>query len=222
MPFSVYQQATFKTISMYISPEYQMDKPEEILGFMRQYNFACMVSSLDNKLVATHLPFLLQHHEDELVLFSHLAKANPQAEQLENQEVLVIFSEPHAYISPTWYTSSPNVPTWNYVAVHAYGQIRVLDAQATLELMEKTVQHFEPTHKANFWDNLPPNYRKSLLEELVAFELTITRIDAKKKLNQGKKKEDQENVIQALKATQEPLAVEIARLMQKEMMLKGL
>lgn len=201
---------------MYVPSAYQFSSPAEVLAFMRQYHFACLVSHSNSRLIATHLPFLLQAQGDELRLLSHLAKANPQAHALEQQEVLVIFSEPHAYISPTWYASAPNVPTWNYVAVHAYGQVRILDEQATYALMEQTVAHFEPQHKEVFWDKLPANYRNSLLAEVVAFELTVTRIEAQKKLSQQKGYADYSGVIQGLEHTQQPLAMEIARLMRLE------
>lgn len=208
---------------MYIPPEFSMEKPEEILAFMQQYNFAVMisVSSLNGKLLATHLPFIIDYDKnnihDSLVFSAHFAKANLQAlpENLENQEVMIIFSEPHAYISPTLYQSYPNVPTWNYVAVHAYGQVKILDAEQTVELMEKTVAHFEP-QKERFWDDLPPNYRKNLLDELVAFKFYVTRVEAKKKISQNKSQIDQNNIIANLEKSEDENARKIGEMMQNK------
>lgn len=212
---------------MYIPPEFSMEKPEEILAFMRQYNFAVMVSTLNGKLLATHLPFIIDYENDEddknnvhdsLVFSAHFAKANPQAlhhKELENQEVMIIFSEPHAYISPTLYQSYPNVPTWNYVAVHVYGQVKILDDEQTLQLMEKTVAHFEP-QKEKFWDNLPPNYRKKLLDELVAFKFYVTRVEATKKISQNKSQIDQNNIIASLEKNEDENARKIAEIMRNK------
>ncbi len=209
---------------MYIPPEFSMEKPEEILAFMRQYNFAVMVSVSNEKLLATHLPFIIDYEKDEnnsngsLVFSAHFAKANPQAinhENLENQEVMIIFSEPHAYISPILYQSYPNVPTWNYVAVHAYGQVKILDDEQTLQLMEKTVAHFEP-QKERFWDNLPPNYRKNLLDELVAFKFYVTRVEATKKISQNKSQIDQNNIIASLEKSGDGNARKIADIMRNK------
>jgi transcriptional regulator len=197
-----------------------MEKPEEILAFMQQYNFAVMVSTTNNKLHATHLPFMINYDDESLLLLAHFAKENPQAEYIDNQEVMIIFAEPHAYISPTLYHSYPNVPTWNYVAVHAYGQVRILNEAETLLVMEKTVAHFEP-QKERFWDNLPPNYRKSLLNDLVAFEISITKIDAKKKLNQNKTEQDKHTIIASLQENKDESARKIAELMKVEMINKS-
>jgi hypothetical protein len=129
--------------------------------------------------------------------------------------VLVIFSEPHAYISPTLYQSYPNVPTWNYVAVHAYGQVKILDDEQTLQLMEQTVAHFEP-QKEKFWDNLPPNYRKNLLDELVAFKFYVTRVEATKKISQNKSQIDQNNIIANLEKSEDENARKIAEIMRNK------
>ncbi len=203
---------------MYIPPEFSMEKPEEILAFMREYNFAVMISVSGGKLLATHLPFIIDYEDDSLVFSAHFAKANPQAlhhKELENQEVMIIFSEPHAYISPTLYQSYPNVPTWNYVAIHAYGQVKILDDEQTLQLMEKTVAHFEP-QKEKFWDNLPPNYRKNLLDELVAFKFYVTRVEATKKISQNKSRTDQSNIIASLEKSEDENARKIAEIMRNK------
>ncbi len=204
---------------MYIPSDFKMEKPEEILAFMQQYNFAIMVSvsisSPANKLHATHLPFMINYENDNLIISAHFAKENLQAQHIDKQEVMLIFSEPHAYISPTLYNSYPNVPTWNYVAIHVYGVVKMLNEDETLLLMEKTVAHFEP-EKEKFWDNLPKNYRKSLLNDLLAFEITATRVEAQKKISQNKTQEDKHNIIENLAQSQDANAREIAKIMEKE------
>src|SRR5688500_6197620 len=106
---------------MYIPKSFKNTDDKEILAFMQKYSFATIVSTVDNKPIATHLPFVISKEGENVVLYSHFAKANPQAATLTNKDILVIFSEPHAYISPKYYNKTESVPTWNYISVHFYG-----------------------------------------------------------------------------------------------------
>src|SRR5690554_5190748 len=110
---------------MYIPKHFADISAEEIAGFIQQYSFGMIVSMQDDIPLATHLPFVLGKATDgRLKLTSHFAKANPQWENMQGQTVLLVFSEPHAYISPSHYDAVLSVPTWNYIAVHVYGQVR--------------------------------------------------------------------------------------------------
>src|ERR1700733_5703276 len=112
---------------MYIPSFNKFEDRQQVIAFMQRYSFATIVSVKDNIPVATHLPFLVKVEDDKVILRAHFAKANPQAKDSIGQQVLVIFAEPHAYISPKNYEKAENVPTWNYLAVHAYGQCTLLD-----------------------------------------------------------------------------------------------
>src|SRR4051812_37753472 len=101
---------------MYIPKINLIGDQEEILGFMRQFSFATIVTAKDNLPVATHLPFIVSVDGDQVTLTAHFAKANNQWADIENNQVLVIFTEPHAYISPKNYDKELNVPTWNYLS----------------------------------------------------------------------------------------------------------
>ena len=105
---------------MYIPPYYQEQDEEKLISFMQAHNFANIISIKDGVPIATHLPFLIEKKENKLFLISHMAKANPQWQTFGQNELLIIFQGPHAYISPSHYEKQQNVPTWNYVAVHAY------------------------------------------------------------------------------------------------------
>src|SRR3546814_4672540 len=94
----------------------------EIVDFMKRFSFATIITAKDSFPIATHLPFLVSVRGDNITLTSHFAKANEHWRDIQNNKVLVIFSEPHAYISPKHYDKELNVPTWNYISVHAYGQ----------------------------------------------------------------------------------------------------
>ena len=107
---------------MYTPPFYAGDR-EAGLALMRAHPFALLLTPGPQGLLATHLPLLIQ--EDPLVLKGHLARANPHWRFLEDADSLVVFSGPHAYVSPAWYQTHPSVPTWNYAAVHAHGRARM-------------------------------------------------------------------------------------------------
>ena len=109
---------------MYTPKHFEMNDPAELTAFMQHYNFAALVTSHEGNITASHLPFMLDASRGEHgTLIAHLAHTNPQWQTFASgQEALVIFTGPHAYVSPSWYEKpTTNVPTWNYTAVHAYG-----------------------------------------------------------------------------------------------------
>ena len=109
---------------MYIPKQFEQKNNEKSIAFMRAYNFALLISVKEGLPIATHLPFVTEERNNEIILTAHLSKANEQWKTFAGKEVLVVFSEPHAYISPALYESAQNVPTWNYIAVHAYGKVK--------------------------------------------------------------------------------------------------
>lgn len=183
---------------MYIPSYYQMPDAAQQAAFLRQYPFATLVSAADNLPSATHLPFVLQTNDDGTwQLFSHLAKANPQAAQLSQSPVLVIFQEPHAYISPRFYDKKMNVPTWNYVAVHVYGNISILHGNDAWDVLHQMILTFEEQYQQQ-WNELPESYKRGLFDNIVAFRLDVTEVQAKKKLSQNKTAAEQERIFQSL------------------------
>ena len=175
---------------------FAVEERDALLDFMRAHNFATLVSVVEGELFATHLPLTVHADADDVpvLLRGHLAKANPQAHALESGQPLVIFQGPHAYISPTNYDAHESVPTWNYTAVHAYGPARVLpEAEAKLETLSHLIEAHEPAYQAQ-WDDLPARYRQGMLGGIVAFELTVTRLEGKYKLSQNRSHADQERV----------------------------
>jgi transcriptional regulator len=171
---------------MYIPQHYVAADKGEMLQFMQAYSFATIVTANGNRPVATHLPFVVAENAGVVTLTSHFAKGNPQWEGLEGNEALVVFAEPHAYISPKHYDSAINVPTWNYVAVHAYGKPSIITGHgATLAVLEAMINNFEQGYKAQ-WDALPMDYKLKMLNGIVAFSIEVTDLQAKKKLSQNK------------------------------------
>jgi transcriptional regulator len=200
---------------MYIPPYFREEDKEKLISFMQAHNFANLVSSANNVPIATHLPFVIEEREEKLFLVSHMAKANPQWQGFEANELLIIFQGPHAYISPSNYEKQQNVPTWNYIAVHAYGKARIIaDPDEVWNLMERTIHKFEEKF-FDQWKNLPPGYVRGMLKEIVAFEIEITKLDGKYKLSQNKTKNEQQQIISSFEESGDTVQKEIAEEMRK-------
>lgn len=200
---------------MYIPKLNQMNDRTEIINFVRKYSFGTIVSIIDGKPFATHLPFLIEEREEKLILKSHFARANPQAFSLENP--LVIFSEPHAYISPSNYEKGQNVPTWNYLAVHIYGTATLINEyNQVVALLDETILNYESAFKAQY-EKLPANYKDGLIKGIVAFEIEVTEIQAKKKLSQNKTENERKNIIDSLSKSSDSAEKSIAEYMEKEL-----
>ncbi len=181
---------------MYIPKLFLEENEEKILAFMREFNFATLVTAKNGFPTATHLPFIIEKREEKIILSAHLAKANAHWKHFDG-EILVIFQEPHAYISPVLYGEMPNVPTWNYVAVHAYGRAKIFDETENLALLEKQIAVFDENYFQTDWQKISADYKKNLAKGVVAFEIEVTDLQAKKKLNQNKPGQAAENVIEA-------------------------
>jgi transcriptional regulator len=198
---------------MYIPKNFLTVDQDEIVAFMKTYSFATIISAKANLPTATHLPFLVTIRDEKVILTSHFAKANSHWEDLEDNKTLVIFSQPHAYISPGHYEKELNVPTWNYISVHAYGDAKLItDEQGTFDVLEATITNYEAGYKKQ-WDNLPADYRVKLAKGIVAFELTVTDLQAKKKLSQNKTEKEQKSIIDSLSLSPDKNERDIAEYM---------
>jgi transcriptional regulator len=182
---------------MYIPNKFKMTEINTKHKFIHEFGFGVVVSS-DDGLSATHLPFVLHADEGEQgMLYAHCAKANPLWKNLDGQKVLVIFSGPHGYISPSWYTSKPAVPTWNYTAVHAYGVASLLDPHQTLTAVEQVVEKYEPQLLVER-DIVTDQIKHKMLAGIVGFKIKLTKLEGQLKLGQNKSKDDQTGVLNAL------------------------
>ncbi len=204
---------------MYI-PKSNLEDDEDVLHqFMRDYNFAILVSQHEGQLAATHLPVLLDSERGEHgVLIAHVARANPQWKSFESdQEVMVIFQGPHAYVSPSWYETHPSVPTWNYAIVHAYGIPRIVEDQERLYGMLDSLVHRHEDPRNPSWDmhTLPEDYMDKMMQAVVGFEIEITRLEGKYKLSQNRSETDQHNVVENLSQSAYPSDVQTADLMRQ-------
>jgi transcriptional regulator len=198
---------------MYIPKHFEQKDTDQLLSFMQQYNFGLLVSVHDNRPLATHLPFVIEQSENELVIYSHLARANDQWKNLEQQEVMVVFSEPHAYISPSLYEHRQNVPTWNFIAVHAYGKIELYHSDRDkLSVLRRQMQSYEPAYIEQF-NTLDEQYINGLLKGIVAFKITVTDLQGKEKLSQNKSERDKQTIKQHLSESDDTVKKDIGNRM---------
>lgn len=200
---------------MYTPKHFEEKDRAKLIEFMKEYNFAAMVNSAKKRYWATHLPFLIEESGGEIILKAHMAKANPQwANFKPDEDVLVIFQEPHAYISPKLYEDPVSVPTWNYIAVHAYGVPEILPGiEERIAMLEESFKVFESSFKEQ-WDVLPADYKKELLEGIVAFRIKITNIEGKFKLSQNRTEGDRTRIIDALSSKDDKTKHDIASYMK--------
>ncbi len=183
---------------MYIPDINSMSDKIEVVDFMQRFSFATIITAKDGLPVATHLPFIVMMHENTIVLRSHFAKANEQWRDIAEHKVLVIFSEPHAYISPKHYEKELNVPTWNYISVHAYGKgTLIMETDKVIALLEQTIDNYDAAYKEQ-WNRLPNDYKTGMSNGIVAFDIIVTDLQAKKKLSQNKTPNEQLNIINGL------------------------
>ena len=199
---------------MYIPEHFRVRDHADALGFMRTNPFVILVSNTSDGPFATHLPVVIREDADHLILRGHVAKANPHWRYLQaDATCLTIFHGPHAYISPRNYTTRETVPTWNYGAVHAYGNAKVLPSpEDLLGILHELIPAFEAPY-AEQWQSLSQEYRNSMLSHIVGFEIAVTRLEAKFKLSQNRTKEEQQNVIDSLGSSADTTISGTARLM---------
>jgi transcriptional regulator len=200
---------------MYTPKHFALDDLAAQHAVIEACDFGVVVSHGADGLFATHVPLLLDKGEGEFgTLYGHMARANPHGKLFDGGEVLVVFNGPHGYVSPTWYSDrSMNVPTWNYVAVHAYGAPEAVENAA--DVLDRVTRKYE-ADRPNGWSmsELKDNLREMLPQQVVAFRLPIARIEGKAKLSQNKPRGERERVIEGLKAAGE---VKLARRMEDDL-----
>ena len=203
--------------SMYIPNYFRNKKLPELEAFIRENPFAILVNQHDGKPWATHIPVELEKNESgENVLWCHVAKANLQWKVFENNpDALVIFSGAHHYISSSWYNHI-NVPTWNFIAVHVYGKVKIMSEENFLEALRRLVHRYETASKNPVSvETMPQDFVQRLIKGAVGFEISIDKIEGKWKLSQNRDDESALNVIRELEELNDYNAQNIADEMKK-------
>ena len=203
---------------VYLPPAFTEARSEVLIEHIDRHDFGLLMSHGADGLIASHIPFLVVHDQDQLHLHGHLARPNPQVGHLaRGDEVLAIFHGPHAYISPSWYTSGPSVPTWNYADVHAYGIVRLVeDADWLRRLLRRLSERHESRNPVPWrMQDLPETYLESMLRGIVGLDIAVTRLEGKYKLSQNRPAADRPRVVAALEAQSNADARAVALLMRE-------
>ncbi len=212
---------------VYLPPLFSETRTEMLVAHIERHEFGLLVShgreGLNGGLIASQIPFLAERRDGRLYLQGHLARANPQAADLdgpagENREALAIFQGSHAYISPSWYEAGPSVPTWNYVTVHAYGAARTIaDPDWLRGLLRRLTERHEAREPAPPWQmqDLPEAYLQSMLNGIIGVEIAVSRLDGKFKLSQNRPAADRPRIIAALELREDADSRALARLMRE-------
>jgi transcriptional regulator len=182
------------------SPKFNQVTDRAILiEAMQAYSFAILFGPQSTPespapLVATHLPLVVKDEGPHGLIEGHFAKANRHWQSLAGKETLVVFPGPHSYVSPTLYVDPLSVPTWNYIAVHAYGTLELVEDDAGKSaLLDGLIQANEPSF-AKQWSAMPDGFRRTMLAGIVGFRIPIARIEGKFKISQNRDPQERINV----------------------------
>jgi transcriptional regulator len=201
---------------MYIPKHFEINDEDFIYDFIEKYSFATLFSQHNGEPYATHLPLIL--NKSESALYGHFARPNEQWKDVENQQVLVVFQGPHCYISPSWYETTKAVPTWNYVSIHLYGKVEIVeDGKIILDTLNELVNKYESPDSPYNLNDVEPSFIEGMSKGIVAFKIIITKIEAKAKLSQNHPVERQELIIKHLEGTSNQDHIQIASLMKKNL-----
>jgi transcriptional regulator len=183
---------------MYSPPYNRVEDRAELVRFMSENNFPVLVSGLGGALHASHLPAMIHQEGEQIVIDMHMAHANPQWHEFFDEDILLIFSGAHGYISPRWYEDVERVPTWNYAAVHAYGIPKMINDKAAKHASQRRlVAAMDPQWLPKF-DALSEKYVSGMLNGIVNFEIPVTRIETRWKLSQNRGRREMELIAEAL------------------------
>ena len=186
---------------MYVPYYFRNENIEDVLDFIENNSFGILISQSNSKFLATHIPLELDKNDNgQPILFGHISKGNPQWKNFENNsEILAIFNGPHCYISSSWYDHE-NVPTWNYIAVHIYGKVKIIEGERLITALTKLVDKYE-----NQMENpvsvktMSEVFVNKEIKGIVGFEIEITEIQSAYKLSQNRDKNNHSNIVAELR-----------------------
>ena len=201
---------------MYTSKLYREEDRAKIIEFMRQNEFAVVVSYDGGKPTASHLLVEVFEEGERIFINGHMSRVNPLWKTFERDEkVLTIFHGSHTYISPTWY-NHVNVPTWNYQAVHVYGKTRIVeDYDEAYQILKRLVDRHEMVSHYKM-ETLPQDFVAKEIKGIVAFQIEVTRIEANYKLSQNRNDEDYRNIVAQLDAREDEMSHGVAEAMKAQ------
>ena len=201
---------------MFIAADNKNEDIEEIRDFIQNNGFGILINKTNERFHGTHIPLVLETDADgNDILHGHIAKANPQWKNFQtDDEILVIFNGPHAYVSSSWYNHE-NVPTWNYIAVHVYGSIKIIEGEELMNSLRKLTDKYEKDSENPISVDKLSDRTMRQVRGIVGFEIKVTEMQAAYKLSQNRNEEDYHQVIEKLEATEDAQAKGVADEMRK-------
>lgn len=205
---------------MYLPKTFEVTDLSTLHEFIETYSFGTLVTVAGEQPIATRLPLILDRTSGRQgTLLGHVARANPQWRSFDgDRQCLAMFDGPHAYISPSWYATSPAVPTWNYATVHVYGIPRPIhDVEQLSALVDTMVSVFEAGMSQPWPGTLPADFKIAMLKAIVGFAIEIDRIEGKFKMGQNRPAEDQIGTVVRLESGSDQAARTLAQLTRKHL-----
>jgi len=199
---------------MYIPKYYREEDRQKILAFLKQNNFAALVTFDGEKPIATHTPVEVVESENGWTIYGHFSRANAQKKTFGEHEALLIFQGAHTYISARWYTEV-DVPTWDYMIVHVYGKVREIQGDELYSVLSRLVQNHESNTSYRL-EALPQDMVQKEVKGVFGFAVDVTRIDGGYKLSQGKTEEERKNIVSELEKRGDENSREIAEAIRKQ------
>lgn len=186
---------------MYDISYFKEKEKAEIIAFMKKNSFAIITGMGENFPVATQIPLEVEEKDGKLFLHGHIMKKTDHHLAFEkNNNVLVLFTGPHCYVSASWYNNPQTASTWNYMTVHAKGKIIFTDDDGTYEAVKSITNKYEGTATKAAFNNMPKEYVLPLIKAIVGFSIEIEKLENVFKLSQNKKHDEQLNIITQLRA----------------------
>ena len=203
---------------MYLPKHYEVTDQSKIFEFIKANSFGILFSHTGSEPMASHLPLILDEKGGEQgLILGHMARANRQWRYADGQQVLVVFHGPHTYVSPTWYQEEDTVPTWNYVAVHATGVFKAVeDRPGLIESVARLTDQHEASQRQPWQPDFSTAYSDQMLKRIVAFQIEITSLQGKWKLNQNHPEHRRRRVAEQLKTLGGDANLQIAGLMEED------
>ena len=184
---------------MYNLPYYKEKDGQVLLQFMKQHFFAMLIGSADDIPVATQVPLLIEERGNKLFLLGHFMRQTDHHKAFEqNSNALCVFNGPHTYVSASLYANPQTASTWNYISVHARGNLQFLEADGLLNILEKLTNEFEESHSPASFQNLPKEYVEKLSRAIIGFEIEVKELDNVFKLSQNRDEQSYQKIIHYL------------------------
>ncbi|KKE78248.1 FMN-binding negative transcriptional regulator [Bacilli bacterium] len=203
---------------MFIPSHFLIQDDEELYQMIEEYGFATLFSLNEGEPTATQIPLMM--NEDRKYLYGHFARSNPQWKDINQQRILAIFNGPHCYISPSWYETNRAVPTWNYVTVHVYGHVELVEGKELEDSLKELVLKYEGSDSSYQLDEVESKYMEAQTKGVVGFKIKIDKMEGKAKLSQNHPQKRQRLIIQELEQSGREDEQKIASYMKRNLEAK--